>query len=169
MVNAAAKGLVLGVGGAAGLYVASVAVDVYRRQREEHDIGDRVIAELTAARAAREAERREEAVIAQRQQEVAQHQQKVQEVEAEIGGLQSRLSELEGERAQRAKAAADAAAALEESHGRLSKFVQEARRRREAAAAAEAALAAAHAETAAAKALYNPLHHPMVRSFRAGH
>lgn len=50
--------------------------------------------------------------------------QKVQEVEVEIGGLQSRLSELESERAVRAKAAADAAAALEESRGRLAKFAQ---------------------------------------------
>ncbi len=50
--------------------------------------------------------------------------QKVQEVEVEIGGLQSRLSELESERAVRAKAAADAAAALEESRGKLAKFAQ---------------------------------------------
>lgn len=58
------------------LPVASqVAVDVYRKQREEHSIGDRVIAELTAAKAAREAERREEAAILQRQQEVSQHQE----------------------------------------------------------------------------------------------
>lgn len=55
--------------------LVQVAVDVFRKQREEHAISDRVIAELTAAKAAREAERREEAAISQRQQEVAQHQQ----------------------------------------------------------------------------------------------
>lgn len=64
-----------------------VAVDVFRKQREEHAISDRVIAELTAAKAAREAERREEAAISQRQQEVSQHQQVCRASWPGVGGI----------------------------------------------------------------------------------
>jgi hypothetical protein len=171
-----------------------VGWQVYQSSSEERRIQGRRDAEIAAAVACQTTMQREEQRATVLQEQLATHQSAVASLDGELDELRQRVGQLEQERSSRQTEALEAAAMIEKCRQHMVEAAAELKRRKENAVVrgvlyaavrachdvkdccftvscvgctqvAEQALMAAHSHAQETKLLYNPLNHPMVKSF----